>query len=642
MKMKANIYIPGLAALLLCAACSKEDLAQPITNSQSEEIQFGATLQTLSTIEARNLGDGKAETVALPYINGIYVRKIGDTVTNSQYHVRNGNKGTLDVSTADEEASNSTTTALKWTPDEKSNNTTIHFYSWTTPKGVTITATNTDADNTNKGTIDFGEDEGNHAPETSSGSPDPANTLNDEQVTPLEVFISAHTTGSYKDNPTISLPFTHPVCKVSLVIYDQNNKRISDSDSDSDTGLTIEFPFIKQKWNMEQVQTESSEEPFAVTDPVTDDNSALKFTIKNLWKPNGSNYRIFYLPPMTGDYSFDNAGDFIITYNSKEYYGTLNDLNLNVFDSNSKELKAGQHMVCRIDLNENYGTGVGAWIAEWKFEDDIAYADPYRGIYTLRGLEALRDYITSTETSKTLPDSLYIEETSGTKIIRLYNDLTLPSDWSSLSLTGFTSDNIVFDGLGHTITTNTTSTDTNQSLFGEVKAESSKTISLQNIRIAGAGQLASSVEDVNTIFNCHAGTGNLVGIAKGTTTFNFCSAEGGGTLINEIASGANITIQNSFVASSATGFVSTTTGTVTSKNSFIINSTGGTYYSDTSTNTNGETFTIATNITDTTVGTENLAKLLIDLLNTASQTDTDTEDHWVYVYGKSYPVMRIK
>ena len=591
MRLNNHITIIAVATLLL-SACNKEELVQ--TGTQADEIRMAATLQTPEVISTRGLGDNKGEIVTLPYINGIYVRKMeATTPLNEEYNVKNGNKGTLEIKSGE--------TALKWTPDEKANNTTVHFYSWTTPEGVTIDKTG----NPTTGTIDFGDNAGNRAPNTSGESD--IHKVNEDYVTPLEVFISAHTEGSYKDNPTISLPYTHPVAKVSIQIYNWDNRRITDN-------VTIKFPFINQEWTVEQDQTKGV--PFAVTTPATN-KTPLTLTLnllREVENKDKNKYRVFYLPPMKGDYTFAKAGDFEISYDGGTYYGTLDNLSIH-------ELAAGQHITCRIDLNKNYGTGVGAWIHPWVFGDEeTAYANPYRGIYSVEGLKVLADYISRSDLNN-LPDSLFIAEGS-TKVIRLYNDLNVSAE-TAFDLSG---SHIVFDGLGHIITTAN-----GHNLFKEV---SGTDIAIRNIRIAGNGQLATSIEGVN-LYNCHAGTADLVGTAKGTTTFDFCSAENSGTLMTT-ADGNNITVSNSFVASAATSFA--TNGTLSSiKNSFIINTTNGNYWDSANVN---NSFTIdPTKVTATEVN----GNLLIKLLNDTSKKDpTDSKIYWVYVYGKNYPVMRIQ
>lgn len=103
--------------------------------------------------------------------------------------------------------------------------------------------------------------------------------------------------------------------------------------------------------------------------------------------------------------------------------------------------------------------------------------------------------------------------------------------------------------------------------------------------------------------------------------------------------GTSVTVTNSFVASSATAFVSKS-GTVTAKNSFIISTSKNTYWSANAESGNGgTTFTIENNVTATTVTIGSNTRKPIDLLNEGSEKSGNT---WVYVYGKSYPVMRIK
>lgn len=606
--MRAKNYINGLVALLLCTACNNEELPQP--DNRTDEIIFGGMLQTSTDINARGIGNNQKDTEALPYIYGIHVRKMENpNPFNSEYHVKDGNKGTLVLENS--------STALTWTANEKSEDTNIHFYAWTEPDGVTI-----DKDAAT-GTIDFGDTNGNRAPKDKDNGEKDKHKMNETYYTPLELFISAHATGSYKNNPTISLPFTHLVGKVGIQIYNWNTELISEQGD-----VTIEFPFINQTWNIEQ-KTDGGD-AFKVTTPNADITAPLRLTMSNLHciGDKENKRRIFYLPPMVGDYDFAHAGDFVITYKKEKYYGTLNDLALTY-----KSLAAGEYLKCRIDLNKDYGTGVGATISEWTFAKETeAPANPYQGIYTKEELEILRAYLDGS--SKELSKSLYIDGENGKKIIRLYNDLVFDGETLSLVL----KDDMVFDGLGHTI-----SVPGGKSLFGEITA---KGVEINNIRLLGAGQLATSLTGV-TVYNCHAnGTGNLVGAADGTT-FNFCSAETAKSVLAGTTSGTVI-MQNCFVAyADAAGFAGADQ-TVTAKNSFFFDTKEkkGTYYDNKGKASKDITVNKKNNkleiITDATTDPVTALKL-IDLLNEASKSEpSDTETYWVYVYDKSYPVMRIK
>lgn len=597
--MKTRNYIIGLTGLVLCAACSNEELAQPTT--WADEVLFGATLQTSTAISTRGIGANNGETAALPYVWGIHIRKMeaSTPVNNSQYEVLNGNKGTLTL------PESSTEEALTWTVNEKRENTNITFYAWTQPGGVTLASNDA---NVTTGTVDFGDEAGNRAPKGSGE--ENRHKMNETFYTPLELFISAVTTGSYKDNPSVSLPFTHPVAKVQMEVYNWDNEAIS-------SFITIQFPFINQTYTIEQ----KDEKAFAITGPTTSTAVALNLDFSKL-AASGNN-RIFYLPPV----SFADAGDFVITYDNEKYYGTLDALSV-------KQLKAGDYMTCRIDLNKNYGTGVGATIQDWKFEENVAYANPYRGIYTTKGLEVLKDCLTN---NKEIPDSLYIDE-NGKKIIRLYNDLDLTGlgdDNFSLVL----KNNMVFDGLGHTI-----AVPAGKSLFGDISATENNTIAINNIRLTGAGQLATSTGTGVTVYNCHAiGTGNLAGTANAGTTFNFCSAENASNLLAGATNGA-VTIQNCFVAYSGADKFAGGDGTITAKNSFVFDTDKktGTYYAADGT-TNHPISTDAKGRLLVTNSTADPADMLINLLNNASKTgDDDTNTYWVYVYGKPYPVLKIK
>lgn len=611
--MKKRNYIFVLATLLLGTACNQEEYI-PTTEQGKENILFTATLQKEIIAESRALGENKKEEVTLPYVNNIRVRKVdinsAETTkpTETQmFKVRTGNYGTLDM--LDDEGKPSGT-AMKWTDKEN----TVDFYAWTVPTGVSI---NNDA---TEGTVDF------EAGNKYNNSDNISDKFADVTVTPLEVLIGAYQSGKYKENPSVSLPFKHLVSKVKILVHWYDNSVITND-------VTITFPYINKVWKIAQDQTSEKKGAFAISTPDANSQNALTLNMTNLY--GDKNGRYFYLPPMTDDYTFEKAGDFEITYKDKVYYGSLADTGVN-----KGQLAAGEYMVLTIDLNENFNAGAGAWINPWENVNGLeAQADPYRGIYTLKGLEVLKKYLTSSEPN-TLPDSLYIDgtdELKGKKIIRLYNDLTLTDEDFSLVL----EQNMIFDGLGHTITV-----PENKSLFGDIKSGDDATIEIRNVRLLGKGQLANSLENV-TVYNCHAlGTGNLVGEAKGTTSFDFCSAENsaentGITLMGAV-DGTSVTVKNSFVASSAIAFVSTTGGTITAKNSFIISTSNtNTYWSaDATSGNSGTTFTIdKNNVTATTVTIDSQKNKLIDLLNAGSK---DSGNTWVYVYGKTYPVMRIK
>lgn len=607
--MKKRNYIFVLATMLLGTACSQEEFT-PTTEQGNEDILFTATLQKEIAAESRALGDNKKEEVALPYVKNIRVRKVDINSTESTkltetqiFKVRTGNYGTLDM--VDEKGKPSGT-AMKWTDKENA----VDFYAWTVPTGVSI------EDDATTGTVDFAL--GN---KYDAKSTNPSDTLADVVVTPLEALIGAYNSGKYTEDPSVSLPFKHLVSKVKILVHWYDNSVITDK-------VTITFPYINKVWGIAQNQESGRQSAFAISTPKDDTKEALTLPMKDL--AGDKNGRYFYLPPMTGDYNFTKAGDFEIVYNGKTYYGSLADTRIN-----SNQLAAGEYMALTIDLNENFNAGAGATIEPWSNVNDLeVQANPYQGIYTLEGLKVLKSYLNSTSS---LPDSLYIEGTEtldGKKIIRLYNDLTLTSDEEcSLVL----KDDMIFDGLGHTITVPET-----KSLFGEVSATKGNDISINNIRLKGAGQLAASLENVS-VYNCHAnGTANLVGTAKGTTKFDFCSAENSAKSITLMGSAeeSNVTVTNSFVASSATKFVSGE-GTITAQNSFVINNSDNTYWSTTA--TLGETGTIfninVNNVTATTVTISDVTTKLIDLLNTGSE---GTGNQWVYVYGKNYPVMRIK
>lgn len=599
--MKFKYYIIGAVALSLCTACSNKEEFE-IDFPGKDEVPFNATLQNTTTITSRAIE-------ALPYINGIHVLKKGSEIVNAAYNVNSTNKGTLTIVDGE--------TYLKWSTEEKGPDYLVHFYSWTTPTGVEVQQNKGDVE----GTVNFSHEEnggGNRAPKEKANE-DAKNLFNTNPVTPLEVFISAYTSGKYRENPNICLPFKHQVCKVAIQIRSDKNEIITNN-------VTIDFPFIKEQWNIKQ----DDKGEFTFNQTTTANNLSLELNKLAKTGSGDNEYCLFYLPPMTDEHAFNKIGDFVINWNGHSYYGTL--------ATRITTLKKGEYMTCRIDLNENYGTGVGAFIQPWNNgSTENTYANPYRGIYTSEGLKVLKEYLISNDSNKKLADSLYIDE-SGKKIIRLYNDLDL-SSFGDLSL--ILKKNMIFDGLGHTIQIPAGTDDSPNigTLFGDITETD---IEIHNVNIKGAGQLANSLKGVK-VFNCHAnGTGDLVGTAKDGTTFDFCSAESDTENITLMKSADEngVNVKNSFVASSAPGF--TFSGAITAQNCFIIGTSGNnTYWSTTSTSgDDGTTFTIdSDNVTATTVTIDNVATKLIDLLNKGAET---TSNQWVYVYGKTYPVMRIK
>lgn len=609
--MKTRNYIYCLTILLIGTACSNTEDMLLMVQDEKNEIQFAATLQEVTAVGSRVNGS----TEVLRYVNDIRIRKIDisqtkDKHTETQiFNVRPANYGTLDM-----EIVEGTKTAMEWTDKENE----VDFYAWTVPTGVSI------GKDATTGTVDFGIEAGNKCPTTDNWSE--TDKYDDNNFTPLEVFISAYKQAKFTNSPSVNLGFNHVVSKVSIIVRWWTNKIITDD-------VIITFPAIKQIWNVGQTEENERQKAFSVTTP-TEKSTALFFNLKELYKPK-DNYRTFYLPPLTEDYNFEKAGDFEITYgDSGTFYGSLSQIGT----SNLTELRAGEHLTLEIHLNPNFNAGGTAHINQWQeIDSDKAYANPYQGIYTTKGLTALKEYLKSMEEKKKLPDSLYIKD-GEKKIIRLYNDLDLSDEEWSLAL----EKDMIFDGLGHIVTV-----PSGKSLFGDISATNVK---IKNVRLSEAGTLANALTGVE-VFNCHAnGTGNLVGTANNGTNFDFCSAEGANNLLAGTTNGT-VTMQNCFVAYDGATKLAGTEGTVTAKNSFFFNTAAktGTYY-DENDSSQGKNITVDAQTgqlvvtTSTTKETDKTEKL-IDLLNKASNTlnnDMTNEAYWVYVYRKTYPVMRIK
>lgn len=607
--MKTRNYIYCLTILLIGTACSNTEDMLLMVQDEKNEIQFAATLQEVTAVGSRVNGS----TEVLRYVNDIRIRKIDisqtkDKHTETQiFNVRPANYGTLDM-----EIVEGTKTAMEWTDKENE----VDFYAWTVPTGVSI------GKDATTGTVDFGIEAGNKCPTTDNWSE--TDKYDDNNFTPLEVFISAYKQAKFTNSPSVNLGFNHVVSKVSIIVRWWTNKIITDD-------VIITFPAIKQIWNVGQTEENERQKAFSVTTP-TEKSTALFFNLKELYKPK-DNYRTFYLPPLTEDYNFEKAGDFEITYgDSGTFYGSLSQIGA----SNLTELRAGEHLTLEIHLNPNFNAGGTAHINQWQeIDSDKAYANPYQGIYTTKGLTALKEYLKSMEEKKKLPDSLYIKD-GEKKIIRLYNDLDLSDEEWSLAL----EKDMIFDGLGHIVTV-----PSGKSLFGDISATNVK---IKNVRLSEAGTLANALTGVE-VFNCHAnGTGNLVGTANNGTNFDFCSAEGANNLLAGTTNGT-VTMQNCFVAYDGATKLAGTGETVTAQNSFIFNTAAeatGTYY-DENVSLQGKKITVDAQtgqlvVTTSTEKETDKTEKLIDLLNKASNTSNNNETYWVYVYRKTYPVMRIK
>lgn len=731
MRKKNNItHTLALAGLWILTATACTDETGLTNNSEtSYEVRFTATLQAENQLQTRAIFDNeKGEVETLPFINKISIRKIHssssevDAQTVTPYNVMTANKGVL---TFEGKATNS----LKWDNDHLDDN--VDFYAWTAPTGVTI------AEGDELGEIDFvkgNKKPSNEGTTTQDGEGNDKNKLDGNEVTPLEVFISAMSTdNNYHVSPSVTLPFTHPVSKVSIYLRNWDNQHITNGD-----GISIEFLSIPQKWTIEQTTNGDSKSAFYVKEPSTgtkadETNADLTLSFSGLEYANG--YFTMYLPPLTQELGTDFAtgGDFCITYSDNQYYGTLGSI------TNLKELQAGQHMALQMDLSKNYGVGVGAYIHPWQGPDkeELIGVNPHKGIYSTEGFKQLVEYLKSEE--NILADTLYIKE-NDQKTVRLYNDLTITEAQAS-DLLGATLKGITFDGQGHTITLPAGS----KGLFDAIgDADGTPTTTIKNLYLAVAapetvtanGLLANTATNV-TIENCHTLSGSiapttgmaggLIGTANTGTKLSFCSSvirvtspdNSAGGLIGEVTSGAtDVTITGCYAqcpvtassSSNAGGLVGNmAAGTMTYSFFCFGNSAsiaGGTnpgiFAGNTGTNggsiencywgiTNGSTTSLSpiggsgsTESSPTSnyafliqkltqeegegenkhsatyqagtlgsfegedkalfkaaTGSDNNILMLLDALHTGTNSESTGKD-WVWVYGKDYPVVRIK
>ena len=638
MNIKIKIGVLGIFSFL--ASCSQEEWSEQATPGEGNKIQFTSTLSRSAAFSTKAIGDEKGEVVPLPYINGIYVRKSESKETKTAvFHVKNGNKGTLNEG---ETASSAKTDTLKWTDLTG----IIPFIAYTVPTGVTIAA----GDNPDTGTVDFLT--GNQK------TTDEKDKLDDAPVPPLEVFISAKATANYPQSPSVTLPFHHIVSKLSIRVRDWNNKSI--------TPTSVTFYAIPREWPVEQSKTDS------LHIVKTDKKEALTLPFADLETETDNasvTYSLIYLPPLTSALGTDfaSAGDFCITYNGKEYYGTLKGITPaggKVSQQKEGELQAGEHMRITMDLSENFGVGVGPYIVDWNGPDgeETIYGPAHAGIYSLEGLRLFRDAINN---GNDIPDSLYTEE-NGVKTIHLYNSISLPGGFGSIGNEAhpFTG---VFDGQGYTVSGISGST----GLFGTVGNNDASSATIRNLRfsgtLSGTADGVALLADTTTntaIINCHATgnssvsntgaqTGGLIGSANTGTTLSGCSFTGtiSGTTAGGIAGCfAGVTITDCFVSETGTATASpvkitgSNTGSGTIRNCYSVirkqvdtpDKIIGYYWKEVTSSADQSAEFPFNGIFSTQINNDETN------LFEALKANASTGINWVYVYGKDFPVIKIE
>ena len=535
-------------------ACSNEGGVEP-EGMPGDAVSFTATLQTMGQAATKGAFDKETgETGVLPYVNGISVQKVQpsrNTPITASYRVMSANKGVLEYAGPADNPS-----PLKW--DKEHLDEPVDFFAWTTPSGVQI---NTDAD---EGTVDFVT--GNRYVASSADDKD---KLDGVAVTPLEVFISASSQGNdYRVSPSVVLPFTHQVSKVSLYLRNWDYQHIASTDA---SNVSIEFFSIPRHWKVAKNETTS----FRVTEPDGSSTDNLKLNFTDLYYDDANGYFTFYLPPLTGELSTDfvTAGDFCITYGGDgsgspdKFYGTL--ASISVADLKFTELPAGRHLAIQLDLSENYGVGIGSTIVDWRGPDKegVLYANPDRGIYSVEGLRCLAEYLNNTDQGKQLADSLHVTD-GGKTVIRLYNDLVVTA--ANASILGASLEGIVFDGQRHTITL----PGGTSGLFNRIGASSvGITTEIKNLYLKGGavkaqGMLANTAGNV-TVTNCHVlagrvapetgAAGGLIGTVEADTEMSFCSSviavtgsEATGGLVGTL-SGAGASLNGCYAQAMITG-----------------------------------------------------------------------------------------
>lgn len=650
--MRALINIFLLAGLFLIQACSNEEEMESVVSSPAE-VAFSASLSDKKAIETRGLDDEKGDIVALPYINGIYVRKIGKDQTTAVYKVQSGYKGTLE---------NTDSSPIQWDTDL---NSPVKFYAWTTPTGVTIGNEGT------SGTVDFNT--GNSYLETD------INKVNDKFVTPLEVFIGCPVVSSTREaSPSVSLPFKHLVSKLSIRVRDWNNQLVNDQ-------VSITFLGIKDKWSVGK-----AEDGIQIKNAASGAANSLTLDCKNLKADEKtSEFKRIYLPPLTTALGtdFKTAGDFCIEFGSAKYYGTLNNVEQNT-NGQFIQLQAGEHLHVTMDLSKNFGVGVGTKIVDWKYgEKDVIEGNPYNGIYTYDDLKRVAAAVNA---GQDIP-ALLIDE--ATKTIRLYRNIQLGADWTPIgakhktgSTTGETAPfNLTFDGNGYTISglTYTAAADSYAGLFGYTSANASiKNVTLSGCAVTGdgtngAGLLIGNAENttiencrvigVSSVTNTGAAAGGLIGTAGTGVTLTNCSVETSGTITGATAGALVGTFTGSEINDCFAAFTGTngtaligdfTSGTIKGCYFMAADGYSGNAFANTNTTTGTITNCFWSPATASSGSTDDISNRSFSgeilttaitingtdytLLLDALQAGSISGKGWVYVYGKDYPVLKIK
>lgn len=594
-----------LIGLLSITACSKEEEVF-IPSSTPDKLSFTGTLQQES-IQSTKVGDDVPADVLDDSHGTITIHQLGASAPKdtAYYEVRSGYWGTLDSIVGSK--------PLDWS--NKKNDVTFH--AWTNPEGVALTSSKVD-----EGTVDFEAD--NQA---------------------LEHLIGAQVVANYEKSHTVTLPFKHLVGKITIDLRDQYNKEISNA----------QFTFL----NINKTSDFTTKEGIGPKVTRKDANN------EALVLPYTRNESM-YLPSIS--FQKDGDGDFRIAVGNENFFGTLNELKIATEKdgvttyASLDSLRAGHHLKLKMILTKGHGVGIGCTILNWEYKDpDEIIGSNYKGIFSAEDLLILADSI---NTYGKIPAAyLYSEKT-----VRLYKNI----DLNGVNLTSIgTKDNPftgTFDGQGYTISGLTGAT----GLFGTVGNADASSATIRNLRLSGtiagtADGIALLIDTATntTVKNCHvigtssvsntgATAGGLIGIAKAGTTVSQCSFTGtisGSTIGGIVGSFAGSEISNCFVSESGTAIApiniagSNTAGTI--KNCYSVikkvssgdNEEVGYYWSSKSNDiiyeaTFNQKGTFLSPISSWSWTT------LLEALNANSGSVPGIS--WVYVYGKDFPVMRIK
>ncbi|MDL2231846.1 hypothetical protein LJB85_03815 [Porphyromonadaceae bacterium OttesenSCG-928-L07] len=322
----------------------------------------------------------------------------------------------------------------------------------------------------------------------------------------LENFIGAN----YKEEALevtndIAFEFSHLVAKVSLEVYN-----IAQQPEEQITGGYIVFPAIKRTGNIAYSLLKA---------PIITPGKAGEELEVAL---NASGETQMYLPPLNSD-DLLMYGSFTVMVGATSYVGTLDnlkDLNPTIATDG---IKAGDHIVMRIDINDDHTTLLQAiTLAPWEKKASDIYNRDRNGIWGIEDLQALAMMVNTGSTSYGgyLLEDLYQVE-NGEKMVRLYTDLNYGDDKKFIPIgTVANPFDMIFDGNGYTISNINYTGTNNTAMFGVIKNAQVMNLTLRNTLISGGTNV-----------------GSIVGLATGNSIVDHCLVYRGRVLGDENTGG---------------------------------------------------------------------------------------------------------